>query len=63
MATRYIPYFPEPIEGQAILNNFTRTLKYYGNDKVKEKFDRIVKSFLEYKKYFCGDKRERVRTW
>lgn len=40
MATRYIPYFPEPIEGQAILNNFTRTLKYYGNDKVKEKLKR-----------------------
>lgn len=40
MATRYIPYFPEPIEGQAILNNFTRTLKYYGNDKVKENLKR-----------------------
>ena len=40
MTTRYIPYFPEPIEGQAILNNFTRTLKYYGNDKVKENLKR-----------------------
>lgn len=40
MAIRYIPYFPEPIEGQAILNNFTRTLKYYGNDKVKENLKR-----------------------
>lgn len=40
MATRYIPYFPEPIEGQAILNNFTRTLKYYGNDKIKENLKR-----------------------
>ncbi len=40
MATRYIPYFPEPIEGQAILNNFARTLKYYGNDKVKENLKR-----------------------
>lgn len=40
MATRYVPYFPEPIEGQALLNNFTRTLKYYGNEKVKEKLKR-----------------------
>ncbi len=40
MATRYIPYFPEPIEGQAILNDFTRILKYYGNDKVKENLKR-----------------------
>ena len=40
MAIRYIPYFPETIEGQAILNNFTRTLKYYGNDKIKENLKR-----------------------
>ncbi len=40
MATRYIPYFPEPIEGQAILNNFVRTLKYNGNDKIKEHLKR-----------------------
>ena len=40
-----------------------RKVEIKNNDKVKEKFDRIVKSFLEYKKYFCGDKRERVRTW
>ena len=31
MAIKYIPYFPEPIEGQAILDNFSRTLKYKGN--------------------------------
>ncbi len=40
MAIRYIPYFPDPIEGQAVLNNFTRTLKYYGNDKIKENLKR-----------------------
>jgi adenine-specific DNA-methyltransferase len=37
MPIRYIPYYPETIEGQAILNNFTRTvraLKYRDNDKV-----------------------------
>ncbi len=40
MAIKYIPYFPEPIEGQAILDNFSRTLKYKGNLDVKDKLKR-----------------------
>ena len=28
MAVKYIPFFPEPIKGQALLNNFNRTLRY-----------------------------------
>jgi adenine-specific DNA-methyltransferase len=32
MAIRYIPFFPEPVEGQALLDNFKRTLKYKGSD-------------------------------
>lgn len=40
MAIKYIPYFPEPIEGQAILNNFARTLKYKGNIEIKDKLKR-----------------------
>lgn len=35
MAVKYIPFFPEPIEGQAILSNFSRTLRYEGNTDVK----------------------------
>ena len=37
MAVEYIPYFPGPIEGQAILDNFARTrraLKYRGANEV-----------------------------
>ena len=37
MAVKYIPYFPEPIEGQAVLDNFARTrraLKYRGSNEV-----------------------------
>ena len=30
MAIRYVPFFPDPIQGQAILDNFKRTLKYKG---------------------------------
>jgi adenine-specific DNA-methyltransferase len=36
MPIKYVPFHPEPIEGQALLNNFTRTrraLAYRDNDK------------------------------
>ena len=33
MAVKYVPYFKEPIEGQAILDNFTRTKRAYGCKK------------------------------
>ena len=36
MAVRYIPFFPEPIEGQAVLNNFRRTLRYHGQDVLSD---------------------------
>ena len=37
MAIKYIPYFPNTLEGQAILDNFVRTkrvLRYRDNDQV-----------------------------
>ena len=40
MAIKYIPYFPNTLEGQAILNNFVRTkriLRYRDNDRVEER--------------------------
>ncbi len=37
MRQKFLPFFPDTIKGQAILNNFTRTLRYSGNDKVKER--------------------------
>ena len=43
MAIKYIPYYPDTIEGQAILDNFTRTrrvLKYRDNDKATERVRR-----------------------
>ncbi len=30
MPIRYVPFVPEPVEGQAVLNNFNRVLKYRG---------------------------------
>ena len=34
MPIKYIPFNPEPIEGQAVLGNFNRILKYKGADDV-----------------------------
>ena len=34
MPKKYVPYFPEPVEGQALLNNFRRTLRYSGDTEV-----------------------------
>ena len=43
MAIKYVPYFKDTINGQALLDNFTRTkrvLKYADNDKVISKIER-----------------------
>ena len=37
MRQKFLPFFPDTIKGQAILDNFTRTLRYSGNDKDKER--------------------------
>jgi len=34
MPIKYVPFVPEPIEGQAVLQNFSRVLKYTGADDV-----------------------------
>ena len=43
MAIKYVPYYPNTLEGQAILNNFVRTkrvLRYRDNDQVVERVQR-----------------------
>ncbi len=43
MPVKYIPYYPSTVEGQAILNNFTRTrraLSYRDNDRVHDRIRR-----------------------
>ena len=40
MAIKYIPYFPNTLEGQALLDNFKRTrriLRYRDNDRIEER--------------------------
>ena len=48
MAIKYVPYFPNPVAGQAVLDNFVRTqrlLRYRESDKVTE---RIVRGMPLY---------------
>ncbi|MFN4076103.1 MAG: DNA-methyltransferase [Cloacibacterium sp.] len=48
MPVKYIPYYPNTVEGQAILDNITRTqrvLRYRENDKV---YDRIKRGMPYY---------------
>jgi adenine-specific DNA-methyltransferase len=48
MPVKYIPYYPNTVEGQAVLNNITRTqrvLRYRENDKV---YDRIKRGMPYY---------------
>ncbi len=40
MAIKYVPYYPDPVEGQAILDNFKRMLKYKGAGDVKRRLER-----------------------
>ncbi len=43
MAIKYIPYFPDTLEGQALLDNFVRTkriLRYRDNDRIYERIER-----------------------
>ena len=43
MAIKYVPYFKDAIQGQALLNNFVRTkriLKYADNNEIKERIER-----------------------
>ena len=43
MAIKYVPYFPNTLEGQAVLDNFVRTkrvLRYRDNDQVVERVQR-----------------------
>ncbi len=37
MPIKYMPFFPETIEGQALLDNFKRTLRYKGANEVEAK--------------------------
>jgi adenine-specific DNA-methyltransferase len=58
MPVKYIPYFPETIQGQAILNNFTRTqraLNYRDNEKPVQRILRGLPVYEVQKVETVGD--------
>lgn len=59
MAIKYIPFFPEPIEGQAILDNFKRTLKYKGANEVQGKLRRGMPLYEMEKQETVGENKDR----
>ncbi len=58
MPVKYIPYYPNTVEGQAILDNVTRTqrvLRYRENDKVYDRIKRamshdvVIEDIIDFK--------------
>lgn len=54
MPIKYVPFVPEPIEGQAVLSNFNRILKYRGADDVSMVLQRGMPLYEMEKKETVG---------
>lgn len=56
MAIKYVPYYPNTLEGQAVLDNFVRTkrvLRYRDNDQVIERVQRGMPLYeMEYQELY-----------
>lgn len=55
MPIKYIPFIPEPVEGQAVLGNFKRILKYKGADDVSMVLQRGMPLYEMEKQETVGD--------
>ena len=55
MPIKYIPFIPEPVEGQAVLGNFNRILKYRGADDVSMVLQRGMPLYEMEKQETVGD--------
>ncbi|MGB0931951.1 MAG: DNA methyltransferase, partial [Chitinophagales bacterium] len=63
MPIKYIPYVPNTVEGQAVLDNITRTqrvLRYRDNDKVISKIQRGMPYYEVQKQEQVGDNSENL---
>lgn len=58
MAIKYISFFPEPIEGQALLNNFKRTLRYKGANEVESALRRGMPLYEMKKQETVGENKD-----
>ena len=55
MPIKYVPFVPEPIEGQAVLGNFNRILKYKGADDVSMTLQRGMPLYEVEKQEAVGE--------
>lgn len=55
MPIKYVPFIPEPVEGQAILQNFSRILKYRGSDETAMVLERGMPLYEVEKQETVGE--------
>lgn len=55
MPIKYIPFIPEPVEGQAVLGNFNRILRYKGADEVSMTLQRGMPLYEMEKQEAVGE--------
>ena len=55
MPIKYVPFIPEPVEGQAVLGNFSRILRYKGADEVSMKLQRGMPLYEMEKQETVGE--------
>lgn len=55
MPMKYVPFIPEPVEGQAVLGNFNRILRYKGADEVSMTLQRGMPLYEMEKKETVGE--------
>lgn len=58
MPIKYVPFIPEPIEGQAVLGNFNRILKYKGADETSMILERGMPLYEMEKQETVGENKE-----
>lgn len=55
MPIKYVPFIPEPVEGQAVMGNFNRILRYKGADEVSKKLQRGMPLYEMEKQETVGE--------
>lgn len=58
MPIKYVPFIPEPIEGQAVLGNFNRILRYKGADETSSVLQRGMPLYEMEKQETVGENKD-----
>lgn len=58
MPIKYVPFIPEPVEGQAVLGNFNRILKYKGADDMSMVLQRGMPLYEMEKQETVGENKD-----